>query len=251
MNIEYCKWHSPALGQQMELKIYGFFGKPLLVFPAQGGRFYEFEDFGMIAAITPFIEAGQIKVFTLDSIDSQSWANLNAPPADRARRHEDYDRYITQEVAPFIIRHCGGGAVKIITTGVSMGAYHAANFFFRHPDLFDSVIALSGLYRLNHFIGDYTDETVYINTPLAYLGKIEDPNRLELYRQSRIIICCGQGAWEEESVEDARALESLLQVKGVLAEIDLWGQDVNHDWPWWRKMLPHHLGRLKLPGWKG
>jgi esterase/lipase superfamily enzyme len=107
MNIEYCKWHSPALGQQMELKVYGFFGKPLLVFPAQGGRFYEFEDFGMIAAITPFIEAGQIKVFTLDSIDSQSWANLNAPPADRARRHEDYDRYITQEVAPFIIQHCG------------------------------------------------------------------------------------------------------------------------------------------------
>jgi len=251
MNIEYCKWQSPALGQQMELKVYGFYGKPLLVFPAQGGRFYEFEDFGMITAITPFIEAGQIKVFTVDSIDAQSWANWNAHPADRARRHEDYNRYITQEVTPYIRQHCGGGDLKLMTTGVSMGAYHAANFFFRHPDLFDTVIALSGLMSLNHFIGDYTDETVYFNTPLAYLGNIEDPKLLELYRQSRIIICCGQGAWEEEMVRDAMAVEWLLQVKGVSAEIDLWGQDVNHDWPWWRKMLPHHLGRLNLEGWKG
>ena len=249
MNIEYVKWQSPALGQQMELKVYGFYGKPLLVFPAQGGRFYEFEDFGMIPVIAPFIEAGQIKVFAVDSLDNQSWANWNAQPAERARRHEDYDRYITQEVVPYIQRHCGGGTVRTISTGVSMGAYHAANFFFRHPDLFDTVIALSGLFSLKHFIGDYMDETVYFNTPLTYLGNIEDAKLIEMYRQSRIIICCGQGAWEEEMVRDAKALEELLQAKGIPVEIDLWGQDVNHDWPWWRKMLPHHLSRLNFPGW--
>ncbi|MRR32500.1 transposase, partial [bacterium] len=48
MNIEYHKLWSPALGQEMEFKVYGHAGKPTLVFPAQGGRFYEFEDFGMI-----------------------------------------------------------------------------------------------------------------------------------------------------------------------------------------------------------
>lgn len=249
MNIEYVKWKSPALGQQMELKVYGYYGKPLLVFPTQGGRFYEFEDFGMISAITKFIEAGQVKVFTVDSLDNQSWANWNAYPADRARRHEDYDGYITQEVVPYVRRHCSGGDLKLMTTGVNMGAYHAANFFFRHPDLFDAVIAMSGVLNLDHFVGDYMDIPVYLNTPLVYLADIQDPDMLELYRQSRIIICCGQGAWEEEAVKDAKALEKLLLAKGVPAEIDLWGEDVNHDWPWWRKMLPYHLGRLNLTGW--
>jgi esterase/lipase superfamily enzyme len=251
MNTEHHQWHSPALGQQMELKVYGYYGKPVLVFPAQGGRFFEFEDFGMLAVVAPFIEAGQIKVFTVDSVDNQSWANGNAHPAERARRHEEYDRYITQEVVPFIHQHCGGAPLKTLTTGVSMGAYHAANFFFRHPQLFDAVIAMSGLYSLNYFIGDYMDEAVYFNTPLAYLGNLEDPHLLELYRQSRIILCSGQGAWEEEMLRDLRAMQWILQVKGIPAEIDLWGYDVNHDWPWWRKMLPHHLGRLNLPGWQG
>ena len=251
MNTAYYQWYSPALGQTMELKVYGFYGKPLLVFPAQGGRFYEFEDFGMIAEIAPFIEAGQVKVITVDSLDNQSWANTAAHPAERARRHEHYDRYITQEVVPFIHEQCGGQPLKVMTTGVSMGAYHAANFFFRHPQLFDGVIAMSGLYSLNYFIGDYMDETVYFNSPLAYLGNLEDEELLKLYRQSRIIICTGQGAWEEPMVKDARALLWLLQVKGIPAEVDFWGHDVNHDWPWWRKMLPHHLEKMNLPGWQG
>ena len=175
MQIEYQKWFSPSLGQDMELKVYGYYGKPTLVFPAQASRFYEFEDMGMLASVASFIEAGQIKVFAVESLDGQSWANGWAHPADRARRHQDYDRYIIEEVVPFMRRHCGDTQEKFITTGVSMGGYHAANFFFRHPDLFDTVIALSGLYRLNHFIGDYMDDNVYFNTPLAYLPELNDP----------------------------------------------------------------------------
>ncbi len=145
MNIEYHQWWSPNLGQNMEMKVYGHYGKPVLVFPAQGGRFFEYEDFKMIDAIAGFIDAGKVKVFTVDSIDNQSWANWNAHPADRARRHEDYDRYIVHEVAPFIHEHCAQTSQKYLATGCSMGAYHAANFFFRHPDVFDAMIALSGL----------------------------------------------------------------------------------------------------------
>jgi len=50
MKIDYHKWLSPSLGQDMEHKIYGFYGKAMLVFPAQGSRFYEFEDRGMTSA---------------------------------------------------------------------------------------------------------------------------------------------------------------------------------------------------------
>jgi esterase/lipase superfamily enzyme len=251
MQTEYHKWFSPCLGHDMELKVYGYYGKPVVVFPAQAGRFYDFENFGMVEAIASFIEAGQIKLFAVDSVDGQSWANGSAHPADRARRHQDYDRYIVEEVAPFIRKHCGDSTGKFMTTGVSMGAYHAANFFFRHPDIFDAVIAISGLFRLNHFIGDYMDDNVYFNAPLAYLPSMNDPWYIDQYRKSRIIVCTGQGAWEEEMLEDTRALKGILESKGIPHWIDIWGGDVNHDWPWWRKMLPYFLEKLELPKYVG
>jgi esterase/lipase superfamily enzyme len=230
----------------MELKVYGYFGKPLLVFPAQGGRFYEYEDFKMIEAISEYIEGGKVKVYTVDSLDNQSWANWGTHPADRARRHTDYDRYITQEVAPFIRQNCGDYDSKMISTGCSMGAYHSGNFFFRHPDIFDTMIAISGLFQLRMFVGDYMDDLVYFNSPLYYLPNLTDPWFLDQYRSSTIIVCVGQGAWEDNMLADAYELKRILEDKQIPAWIDIWGRDVNHDWPWWRKMMPYFLSRLEL-----
>jgi esterase/lipase superfamily enzyme len=244
MQIEYKKWWSPNVGLDMELKIYGWYGKPVLVFPAQGGRFFEYEDFKMVEAISSAIEAGKIKLFTVDSLDNQSWGNASLHPADRARRHEDYDRYITGEVVPFIHHHCAGTSEKFMTTGCSMGAYHAANFFFRHPDVFDAVIALSGLYQLKPFVGSYMDDTIFFNSPLDYLAAMNDPWYLDQYRQSKIIACCGRGAWEDAHLADLLALSQILNEKSIPAWIDIWGQDVDHDWPWWRRMMPYFLSRI-------
>jgi esterase/lipase superfamily enzyme len=246
MNIEYHKWWSPCLNQDMELKVYGYHGKPVLVFPAQSGRFYDFENFDMVQAIAPFIEEGKIKVFTVDGIDDQTWANWDAHPADRAYRHLDYDHYIASEVAPFVDQHCNHSGQKILTTGVSMGGYHSANFFFRHPDIFDAVIAISGIYDLQMFVGDYSDENVYLNSPLAFLSNLDDPWYLEQFRRSQIIIAAGQGAWEDEMLQETLALKSVLEAKEIPAWVDIWGNDVNHDWPWWRKMLPYFLEKMDL-----
>lgn len=243
MNIEYHQWWSPSLNQGMELKVYGHAGKAVVVFPAQAGRFFEFEDFHMLDAVRGYIDAGQYQFYTVDSIDAQSWANTQVPPAERARRHQDYDRYITQEVVPFIRARCGPQA-RMLATGVSMGGYHSANFFFRHPDQFDALISLSGLFQLNLFVGNYIDENVYFNSPLHYLPNLEDPWYLEQYRRSQIIVCAGQGAWEEAMNADIAALRAILESKGIPAWVDLWGQDVNHDWPWWLKQLPYYLGKL-------
>jgi len=246
MNIEYHKWISPSLGHDMEMKVYGYYGKPILIFPAQGGRFYEYEDFKMIDAISEFIESGKVKVYTLDSLDNQTWANWNAHPADRARRHEDYDRYIIQEVVPFIRQDSGDYEDRLITSGCSMGAYHAANFFFRHPDVFDTTIALSGLFQLRMFVGDYSDDLVYFNCPIYYLPNLSDPWYIDLYRRSTIIVCVGQGAWEDAMLVDAYELRRILESKQIPAWIDIWGNDVNHDWPWWRKMMPYYLDKPAL-----
>lgn len=243
MNIETHKHWSGCLNQEMEYKVYGHAGKPVLVFPAQAGRFFEFENFGMVGAVGELIDAGQYQFFTADSIDAQSWANWNAAPADRARRHEEYDRYIVQELAPAIRERCGAGA-KLVATGVSMGGYHSANFFFRHPDIFDGLVSLSGLFQLRRFIGDYMDGNVYFNSPLLYLANLEDPWYLDQYRNSKIVICAGQGAWEEEMNADIRALRQILERKSIPAWIDLWGSDVSHDWPWWRQQLPYFLRKM-------
>jgi len=248
MNIEYMKWWSDSLSQDMEMKIFGHAGKPALVFPTQGGRFFEFEDFGMVEVCRPWIDSGSLQLYCVDSIDNQSWANWSAHPADRARRHEDYDRYIVKEVAPFIRRRTSPEA-HFLATGCSMGAYHAGNFFFRHPDLFDISLMISGPLSLGLFIGDYMDDLVYCNTPAAFLPNLNDPWYIDRYRQSTIVVCTGQGAWEEPMIADARRLEDILRAKEIPAWIDYWGLDVNHDWPWWKKMLHYHLERMDLqPG---
>jgi esterase/lipase superfamily enzyme len=221
MQIDYHKWFSPSLGHDMELKVYGYYGKPVLVFPAQGSSFHEFEDFGMINALSLFIEAGQIKIFTVNSLDNQTWGNWEAHPGERAHRHEDYDRYIVQEVVPFMRHLCGNTEQKFLTTGVSMGAYHAANFFFRHPDVFDTVISLSGFYQMNYFVGDTMDENIYRNTPLAYLPNLGDPWYLDQYPQSWIIVAAGQGAFEDEMLVDTLALKKVLEEKNIPAWVDI------------------------------
>jgi esterase/lipase superfamily enzyme len=244
MHVEQHKWWSPRLSQDMELRVYGREGKPVIVFPSSGGRFFEYEDFGMVEACRPFVEAGRIALVTVDSVDAQSWLDRGAHPADRARRHQQYDRYLLEEVAPFV-RGQVRGPGRFLSTGCSMGGYHAGNFFFRHPDAFDAAICLSGVFQLREFIGDYMDENVYFNVPLAYLPNLTDPWTLEQYRRSQIVVCVGQGAWEEEMIRDARALEAILRAKQVPAWIDFWGHDVNHDWPWWRKQMPYYLEALR------
>jgi esterase/lipase superfamily enzyme len=244
MNTEYHKWYSDQLGRDMELKVYGHSGKPFIIFPCQGGRFFEAEDFGMINALSGFINEGRIKVFTLDGIDKEAWANFDAHPHDRGVRHNQYDNYVVKEAVPFIRAHCKTPDIKIACTGFSMGGYHAANFFFKHPYLFDVSIAISGLYDLKMFVGDFMDLNVYYNSPILYLKNLEDETILEMYRKSKIVISCGKGAWEEEMLDDTLQMKAILESKQVPAWVDIWGSDVNHDWPWWKKMLPYFIEKL-------
>ncbi|HEY7701318.1 MAG TPA: alpha/beta fold hydrolase [Candidatus Limnocylindrales bacterium] len=242
MKTEEHHWHSEALGHEMWLKVYGHDGRPVVAFPSQDGRYGDWEGWGMVDAVGGLIAAGRLRLIALDSVDWQSWTNHAAAPADRARRHDAYDRYVAGEVAPFVASLTG--VERAWTTGASMGAYHALNVLLRHPDRFDGTIAMSGLYRLRHFIGDYVDDAVYFHSPLHFLPGLDDDWYLSRLRQASIAIVVGQGAWEDEMLEDTRELEALLRAKGIPAIVDYWGEDVNHDWPWWRVMLPHYLERL-------
>jgi esterase/lipase superfamily enzyme len=231
----------------MDLTIYGHWGKPFIVFPCSRGRHFDFEGMGMVSAIADYIQAGKIKLFCIDSVDSESWYNWEVPPPARNARHEAYDGYVAQEVVPFVRWHCQSPAERIMATGCSMGAFHAVNTFLKHPDLFEGTIALSGLYRLDRpEFGLSTADlsAVYFNSPLAYLPGLTDSWQLNWHRQSRIVVCVGQGAWEQEAIEDTRDLEYWLRQKSIPAWVDFWGHDVAHDWPWWYQQMNYFLGHL-------
>ena len=242
MSIEEHAWHSPAIGHEMRLRLYGHDGRPIVAFPPLDGVFTDFEDFGMVDSVIHLIDAGRLCIVAVDGIDRESWTNGAIQPADRARRHDDYDRYLVDELAPWVRERTGWQTMW--TTGCSMGGYHAANALFRHPEAFDGCVAISGLYQLRTFIGDYVDDAVYFNSPLLFLPGLEDPLCLDRLRAATICVVAGQGAWDEDMLADARALGDVLAAKAIPAIIDIWGTDVNHDWPWWRRMLPYELERL-------
>jgi esterase/lipase superfamily enzyme len=253
MKVGYFSEWSHNLGRQMEYKVYGHTGKPVLVFPTSKGRFFQYEDFGMIAAIEGYIESGKIQVWTCDGIDGETFLAEGGNAYDRIRQHERYFNYITQELIPAIQGRSrndnNGYGHQMMVTGCSLGAFHSANMFFRFPWFFDSLIALSGVYSATHFFGSYTDETVYFNSPLQYLEQLEDEAYLNKFRQSEIYICCGRGNFEGQMLADTQRMKEILASKNVGAWIDIWGEDVNHDWDWWRKQMQYFLGNyFSKPG---
>ena len=247
MREQYYKEYSNHLGRDMEFNVYGWAGKPVLVFPCQNGRFYDWEGFGMLDTLGDYLDSGQIQLFCADTIDAETLSDKGGNPYDRIRRHEAWYNYIVEEMVPRIwqINSSGQG---IMTTGFSMGAYHAVNFFFRRPDIFDSVIACSGIYDTQDMYDGYMDEIVYRNDPCASLANLpaDHPYR-ELFKKDRIIICVGQGAWEEPLLAGTRRLDQILRSQGIDAWVDYWGYDVNHDWPWWKKQIRYFLPYILEP----
>lgn len=248
MKTEWFKEYSNNLGRDMEFQVYGHAGKPVLVFPSQDGRWFDYANNGMIDAAAPYIDAGRIQMFCIDSNDQNSWSRVNDwDNRNRIEQQEAYYHYVVDELVPRIydINTAANGGHKadgILTTGCSMGGYHALNFLLRRPDIFSGCIALSGAYNARLFFPDYMDDLVYNNSPVDYInGMPYDHPYVEMYRHRDIIICCGRGAWEHPMQEDAQRMKELFEYKNIPAWVDFWGNDVAHDWPWWRKQLPYYL----------
>lgn len=246
MNVEFLNHWSSHLGRQMSLNRYGHNGIPVVVFPSSGGSYNEYADFGMIEACKDFIEAGKVQFFTLDSIDNESWLAEWKPIHDRALAHIAYEHYVINEAIPFI-KHKTGWFDPMMTTGCSMGAYHALNIFLQHPDVFNKVIALSGVYDARFFNGnqDYgNSRAVYHNSPADYIWNQNDGWFIDHYRQADIIVCTGLGAWEQDGLPSFYTMENAFAEKQIPAWFDKWGEDVAHDWVWWRQQMPYFLHHL-------
>jgi esterase/lipase superfamily enzyme len=130
------KIYSPAIGREMQVLAYGHYGAPLIAFPSGGGQFYDFENNGMIDAIAGWIEAGKVKVYCPEGLDHESWLNHGADPGWRAHRHNHYQDFVVSNLVPAIRQDCATPDIKIGVTGCSLGAFHAANFALKFPEIF-------------------------------------------------------------------------------------------------------------------
>lgn len=235
MNREYHHWFSPALQREMELLIFGSAGTRVLVFPTSMGRFYQWEDFGMLDPLRSLLEAGAIQIVCVDSVDAESWYAKDRSPDERVHRHVAYDRYLTAEVLPFTAEHNANPALT--ATGASFGAYHAVNFALRHPELVTRVLGMSGLYDIRMFAEGATTDELYFNNPIEYVANEHDPARLDALRRLDIILAIGR---DDPSCGSNEALSGELWSKDIWHALRIW-DGWAHDWPYWRRMVSRYI----------
>ena len=236
MKREYRRWHSPRLGIELGVVVYGHWGPPLMGFPTSAGDEWELEGQSMVGSLADFIDAGRVKLFTVNSINGLSFYNKGAHPFHRSYVQSVFDSYLREEVVPFIWDNCQS-RIAITTMGSSFGAYHAANIAFRHPDTVSNLISLSGSFDISDFFDGYYDDNIYFNSPFHYLPNTTDPWK---YNHMGIII--GTGEWDNTRHESYR-LSEILNSKGIQHWLDD-GKWRGHDWNYWRDMLPYYLSKI-------
>ena len=215
----YYKEWSSVLNRDMEFKVYGSAGVPVLALPARGGRFYDWENNGMPDAIAQLLNEGKVQLFCADSIDGEAVLNGDLPVRRRAEMEEKYFVYLTAELAPRVLK--------------LNGAEKGAKLWV-------------GIYDLSRFWGSEKDDLVLRSSPLLYLKENGIANKLALAKaeENSLMLCAGQGAYEDDAQADTNALAEVLKAQSLPAHVEIWGGDVSHEWYWWGKMLSLFVPRI-------
>jgi esterase/lipase superfamily enzyme len=242
MNREYHKWYSPNLQRDMELLVFGHAGARVLLFPTRTARFYDYENWNIIDSIKPYIENGWLQVYALDSVDQESFYCFWAHPEGRINRHIQYENYILNEVIPLSVEKNPNSF--LVSVGCSMGAFHAVNIAFRHPHLFEKLVALSGRYDLTLKLGMFDDlfsgyynNTIYYNVPSHYVPNLPDNQQLQQIRKMKVTLVCGR---EDVFFGNNKAFSEALWNKNIAHEFYEW-DGMAHKAKYWSQMLPIYL----------
>jgi esterase/lipase superfamily enzyme len=241
MNREYHEWISPALDRRMELLVFGHAGARVLLFPTRKARFFDYENWGVIEALRPKIESGFLQLYCVDSIDAESLYCATKHPAERIQRHLQYEQYIIEEVLPLTRENPD---MCLIVAGCSMGAFHAVNLAFRHPELFGKVVGMSGRYDLTQAMATfrdlfqgYVDEAVYLNTPNRFLSNLDHDFYLEHLHRLDITLVIGE---DDAFFDNNLVLSQQLQEKGISHQLHIWEGEA-HSPPVWGPMVDLYL----------
>lgn len=242
MNREYHRWYSHRLGRDMELLVFGHAGAKVLVFPTRDGRFFEYENLGLVNSLKPKIDAGQLQLYCIDGFAEETFYCFWRDPANRIRRHIQYEEYLLNEVMPLMASKNSHPCT--IAHGCSLGAFHAANMAFRHPHLFQKLAAFSGRYDLtlevesfSNLLGGYYDQNVYFHTPSHYMPGLDCGWRLEHLRRMDIVLTIGN---EDPFLDNNRHMSSVLAGKGIGHALQVWNGRA-HRGQYWRQMAPLYV----------
>ena len=244
MQYEETVWYSERLHRDMRIRIYGHYGPAVIAFPCQDKLSDDFYHNGMIDALAPFIDGGRMKLFCLDANDDETVSLGCYNPGHGAYMLDQYHEYVIHEVLPFVYdKQCGYCLPYLI--GASMGASHAANHFFRRPELFSGFIALSGGYDMSRFFPNHMDDYVYRNSPVHYLaGMGIDHPYIQEYNQKAMVVVVGEGAFEYLVRYTAVWLKTITDEKGIHVWYNFWDGNSIHDWPSWRYQMPYFLDKI-------
>jgi len=242
MKREYHRWYSPSLARDMELLVFGHSGARVIIFPTRAGRFFDYENWGLVASVSEKIEQGHLQLFCLDSVDAESFYCDWCRKEDRIARHQQYERYVLDEVLPLSEQLNRGS--YLIAHGCSLGAYHALNISLRHPERFNKAVSFSGRYDLTANIGSYRDlfdgyhdERIYFHNPSHYVPNLHNEDQLNRLRKLELVIVSGQ---EDVLLENNIKLSETLWSKGIWHRFDIWEEEA-HRARYWRKMAQMYL----------
>jgi esterase/lipase superfamily enzyme len=239
MQRETWTWTGSRLAEPARVVRWGHFGTPVLLFPTAGGDFEEVERFHLVRVLADLIEAGRIKVFSVDGIAARAWLRGTHSPQHCARVQSAYDAYIYEEVVPLIRRDCHSERIELIAAGASIGAYNAVASLCAHPDVFRVAVAMSGMYDLSKYLQSGFTQDLYMASPLHYLPGLDEGRQLHDLRRRFVQIATGEGDYEEPG--ESRRLAGALAARGIPNHLDVWGRGHAHSWSTWREMLPRYL----------
>jgi len=235
MNREHRRWYSPSLGRDMDLLVFGHAGARAVVFPSSMGKFFEWEDRGMISTLAEPLERGWLQLCCVDSVDADSWYAKWKHPSDRARYHARYDRYLHDEVLPFT--RSRNANPFLISTGASFGAYHALTFALRHPFEVGRAIGLSGIYDIREMTDGYTDGEIFPYNPPEFLALEHDPHRIAAQERIDIVLAIGR---DDPMRGNSEYFSGKLWDRGIGNALRIW-DGWAHDWPYWRQMVRTYI----------
>jgi len=234
MQKETYNIYSNILSQNLEIQFYGHYGYAALSDSASN-----YEQNGTIEAISDFLNKGKCRIFSVPSINNEIWFSDKYTSEEKSKLFNDYNNFICEEFVPLIYAKCNG-PVPIITCGASIGGLLAANQYFRRPDNFYGMISMSGFFNLQYLSKEYFDENCYFNSPEHYLPNLNDSFWLS-YLLSKHHVYLYSGSGSNEFPHNTQNFSNLLNSKNISNTSEIWGNEFDHNFDSWNKMLFHIL----------
>ena len=234
MQEQLINFYSHILQREIPMLKFGDRGYPVVLFPTTLGSYYECKDFHLVSSAKWFVEQGLVQIYTVDSINKESWYNKNTHPLQRVANHNFYDRFLHEEFIPQL--RAGSPTGKVAVGGPSFGGFMAANYAFRHPEAVSHLISMSGSFDIKSFLDGHYNDDVYFHNPMDFVPGSDNPH----YYDMKIILGT---SYKDICLESNQRMSGILHAKGIDHWLDIRGYQP-HDWPLWRDMFPHYLSLL-------